>query len=385
MKFFSLVFTLLASISLHAQIISQFTWDSGGPVTVADVGPDAISVSGSAISDVGGVGGTNGLNAGLPKQDIQMVIPGSPVFDVAGIDVSFDYHREESIGTFWRRGSSLIINGCNNLSVSYRVDDGLGGFVTVSSGNIYSIPNDDTYRNYRFFYTPTTGIGQVLVDGVTIWSNDGPDNRDLYWTGAGDVIIGEGMDGTGFNDTFLDNVIVASIFTSPLPVQLISFNVEECANEKAYVSWVTKSERNSDWFYIERSEDGVTWERIGKRQAAGNSNITKEYNFTDPKPLVGLSYYRLIQEDFDGVSETFKPKSIVIGEELSLRLFPNPSSSVVNINYSGNDFKLFNASGARVQVEHYTKDNWLVLDVSTLPKGVYFITIEEKSARFVVH
>ena len=50
-----------------AQVISQFNFDSD-PVTTAAVGPDATSVSGSALSDVGGVGGTNGLNAGLPKR-----------------------------------------------------------------------------------------------------------------------------------------------------------------------------------------------------------------------------------------------------------------------------------------------------------------------------
>ena len=47
------------TLPLNAQIISQFTWDAD-PVTAADIGPDATSVSGSAFSDVGGVGGTNG-------------------------------------------------------------------------------------------------------------------------------------------------------------------------------------------------------------------------------------------------------------------------------------------------------------------------------------
>ncbi|MGB1102926.1 MAG: hypothetical protein ACPG21_04800 [Crocinitomicaceae bacterium] len=193
-----------------AQVISQFNFDSD-PVTTAAVGPDATSVSGSALSDVGGVGGTNGLNARLAKADINMIITGSPTFDVDGINVSFDYHREENAGSFFVLGSSLEIQGCNNLSVRYRVDNGGGGFTLVNSGTVYAIPNDDTYRNYRFAYTPCDGIGQLFVDGVSVWSNDGPDNRPMYWVGAGDEEICERIDGTGNNDTFFDNLIIGEV------------------------------------------------------------------------------------------------------------------------------------------------------------------------------
>ena len=89
---FALLFYFTFSFA-SAQIISQFTWDSGSPTT-ADVGPNATGISASAVVASNGVGGTSGLNAGLPKMNIQMVLPGSPTFDVAGIDVSIDYQRE---------------------------------------------------------------------------------------------------------------------------------------------------------------------------------------------------------------------------------------------------------------------------------------------------
>lgn len=206
-----------------SQIVSQFEFDSN-PVTNATIGPNASAISTSATSSAGGVGGTNGLNAGLPKMNINMVIPGSPTFDVPGIDVSFDFQRDENGGTFFERGNSLRMNGITNLSVQYRVDDGVGGYNVVNSGNIYSLPNDNTFRNYRFVYTPCDGVGMVLVDGVVIWSNDGPDNRDMYWVGAGNVEFGRGMDGTGFNRTMVDNLIIGSVDCSPLPVDFLTIN-----------------------------------------------------------------------------------------------------------------------------------------------------------------
>ena len=146
------------------QIISFFEFDTPG-VTRATIGPDAYTISSSAFSDVGGVGGTTGLNAGNPKMNLDMYVTGSPTFDINGIDLSLDFQREENVGEFWRRGNSLIFAGASNLSVSYRVEDGAGGFKTVNSGNVYAIPNDDTFRNYRFMYLPATGMGMLYVDG----------------------------------------------------------------------------------------------------------------------------------------------------------------------------------------------------------------------------
>ena len=129
---------IFCSLDFYGQIISQFTWDTN-PVTMADIGPDAVSVRSSATSSPNGVGGTNGLNAGLPKQDHNVNIADYPIFDVGGIDFSFDYQRDESQGAFFTRGNSLVIDGCANLSVRYRVDNGIGGFNTISSGNAFAI------------------------------------------------------------------------------------------------------------------------------------------------------------------------------------------------------------------------------------------------------
>lgn len=368
------------TLPLNAQIISQFTWDAD-PVTAADIGPDATSVSGSAFSDVGGVGGTNGLNAGLPKADINMVIPSSPTFDIDGIDVSFDYQREESSGTFLRRGSSLIINGCANLSVSYRVDNGVGGFTTVSSGNVYAIPNDDTYRNYRFYYLPATGEGVLSVDGAVVWSNDGPDARNLYWTGSGNLEVGVGIDGTGFNDTFMDNLIIASIFDSPLPIELKSFTATYLDQDhNVRCEWETASEVNNDFFTIERSEDGVKWENRVQIAGAGTSSQTISYSFIDEKPFLGVSFYRLKQTDFDGTYSYSKIKSVKVDNLTSdsFMIYPNPATHTFLLYAEGVDLtqvKIMNILGQELKEVAPSQDgNNLYFDIQGIEKGVYFVS-----------
>ena len=174
------------ALPTYAQIVSQFTWDSN-PVTQALIGPNASSVGSSAISSPGGTAGTNGLN------------PGSPTFDLAGIDISIDYQRQESTADFFTRGAYFNLSAGSFFSVSYRIKNGSGGFTTVNSGNVYAIPNDNIYRRYRFIYLPESGRGTLMVDDVELCSFDGPDNRYLYWEGAGDVMIGRSMDASGAN------------------------------------------------------------------------------------------------------------------------------------------------------------------------------------------
>lgn len=375
----------------YCQIISQFLWDSP-PASAADIGPDASSISPSAISDVGGVGGTNGLNPGLPKRDLEMMIPGSPTFDVDGIDVSFDFQRDESVGHFFERSPSLIITGASNLSVSYRVDDGVGGFTTVNSGNVYAVPNDNIFRNYRFYYLPATGEGVLMVDGVEVWSNDGPDGRTLYWTGAGDVEVGREMDGSGSDRTIFDNLIVASVFGSPLPVELISFNAVLTEGLSPFVTckWITLSENENDFFSIERSQDGKLWTEIGQIEGAGNSNERLEYKFFDHSPLYGVSYYRLKQVDFNGTVSIKEIRSVENDFHENFKVYPNPTNGKFLIAFGDNKPALgviiYNAKGqvvyemSNVDIQEKTVD----IDLTHLPKGVYTIHLDNRIQQLVI-
>jgi hypothetical protein len=94
--------------------------------------------------------------------------------------------------------------------------------------------------------------------------------------------------------------------SSPLPIELLNFNAV-CNNAKIIVSWSTASETNNDYFTIESSIDGITWETIATVSGAGNSNTALSYSFTDDNPISGTSYCRLKQTDYNGQSETFNP------------------------------------------------------------------------------
>ena len=87
--------------------------------------------------------------------------------------------------------------------------------------------------------------------------------------------------------------------TSPLPIELISFDAKP-DGDKVLTNWSTATETNNDFFTLERSPDGVDFEKIKTIPGAGNSDRVRNYSEIDETPLNGISYYRLKQTDYDG-------------------------------------------------------------------------------------
>lgn len=367
-----------------SQVISQFTWDKE-PVTKALIGPDAIGYGASTRSYPGGVGGTNGLNAnppGFTKLDLDFKIKGTSLFDVAGIDVSIDYQSDESTANFFDRGNSLIITAGTSLSVSYRVKNGSGSFNTVSSGGVYTIPSDDIFRTYRFYYLPSIGLGVLSVNGVVVWSNDGPNDRDMYWTSAGDIIIGKLMDGNGNNKTNLDNLIIGSVIETALPISLLNFNVD-LITDFARLKWTTASELNNDKYRIEKSVDYKDWTSIGEVQGAGNSSQKLTYFYDDLSPYYGKSFYRIIQLDFDGKETVYGPISL-LNNQSNIVLYPNPANSFIEIQgieFENQAITIHTADGIKI-VDEVLNTNKIA--VHGFPNGTYFLTINNETISFIV-
>jgi hypothetical protein len=197
MKVLLCVFLFAVTVATKAQVVSRFTWSSL-PLTTADVGPNGTSVSTSAYSSF--IGGSLGyaINPGLPTMNVDLVVPGSPVFDLAGMDLDLYFRREENVASFFRRGSAFNfgING-GFLYVTFTTTQGsTPGDITINSGNIVTIADDHAFHHYRFFYDNNTGVANVYVDGVVVYTYNGVAGRPLSWTGAGNVVIGADMDAT---------------------------------------------------------------------------------------------------------------------------------------------------------------------------------------------
>lgn len=134
------------------------------------------------------------------------------------------------------------------------------------------------------------------------------------------------------------------ILCDPLPIELLDFNLR-ATEEGVLIFWSTTSETNNDFFSVERTQGSVAFEPIGFLKGAGNSLVTLRYSFTDRRPPVGTSYYRLKQTDFDGQFSYSTVKSITFEKALTdpvLVVFPNPAvSKNVEIQIQGATSSVF--------------------------------------------
>ncbi|MBK7391449.1 MAG: T9SS type A sorting domain-containing protein [Bacteroidetes bacterium] len=129
---------------------------------------------------------------------------------------------------------------------------------------------------------------------------------------------------------------------TPLPVQLLRFNAKP-EIDRVKLDWVTATEINNDYFTIERSVDGKIFNIVAEQDGAGNSNTIHKYTGYDFDPLIGVSFYRLKQTDFDGhyTYSSWQKVEIKRAADFGLEMIPSPTSaSNVVVQLTGSPGKI---------------------------------------------
>ena len=144
---------------------------------------------------------------------------------------------------------------------------------------------------------------------------------------------------------------------------------------------------------MERSLTGSDFSAIGSVPAAGNSTITRHYDYTDPNiDRLGSSvmFYRLKQTDLDG---SFRYSNIVRlnynrnGSTPSI-VYPNPTTGLVHVlvgdkDLVGTEAVVTDMNGRVLQRLKITAQSQSI-DLSAMPNGLYLVRLENKEILKVV-
>jgi hypothetical protein len=173
---------------------------------------------------------------------------------------------------------------------------------------------------------------------------------------------------------------------SSLPVVMINWSAVY-TNSNIALKWTTTSEKNSSHFIIERSFDGVGYSDAAMLFAAGNSNISTNYAYTDKVPAgnSGTIYYRLKMVDIDGRYKTSEVRIVRIGksaEGVKIQAYPNPVVNDVRVtipqSWQGKSisYQLTNTNGQVIKsytIQYASQTE--VIGMSQIPAGMYVLRV----------
>lgn len=295
--------------------------------------------------------GQNGINADVTITFNNVVVNSSNCTNGFNYQIHFDYdvvYNQVGVG-----------NGNSHLNT-------LQGYLACGSSNqsFFNLPNGGgtgsamTANNW----TSLTDCNNVQVQDVMC------DEIDL-------VVQGPGVP---YQEIRLQAV-------SSLPVEFISFT-GNASPKGVLLNWSTASEKNNDYFTIEKSIDGKEWKMIAKVDGAGTTADKSMYQTTD-KTSSSLVYYRLKQVDFDGTVTELK--TIAVNNDYLSRIsaYPNPAKDFIVVKGvdSINDIKIIDAMGVDQSNKAVVNDSndGLRLNLIEFKNGVYFISTKDQQIKFI--
>lgn len=206
------------------------------------------------------------------------------------------------------------------------------------------------------------------------------------------VTISDGTSGGCGNDYAVDDITFSQCPEGgPTPVTFLDLNAYS-KNNGVSIEWSTSQEINSKSFTVEKSRNGSSgWSEAGTVNAAGNSQVVKQYSLFDARPYSGINYYRIKQADRNGevrYSKVVMVKTSFVKTAISI--LSNPFQSVLKLSVSSDEVqevtaRIMDITGREVATEKWTAtsgDSKKDLNSTIrLQKGMYIISIQNSDGQ----
>jgi len=225
--------------------------------------------------------------------------------------------------------SNLLATVLSLVNIGFAEDEVIDRWWKVNTGSM----NANVTLKYAANEN-TLSIGNRLSPlGMRNWSGLSWDEPRGYGfailSGIGSVTIS--------NVSQFSNWILAAN-NAVLPVELSLFQANAFKNT-VRLDWTTSTEINNDYFTVERSVDGITFEELSRVKGAGTSTELNKYSYVDDYPLNGRSFYRLKQTDYDGKFSYSEIRSVSFDDHKNssikiIAVSPNPFDNYFNVKYS---------------------------------------------------
>ncbi len=272
-------------------------------------------------------------------------------------------------------GTTLTaINNSGPLSLPTQIESTPGALLTERAGWVNVSGIFEASEAYQFLiignFRDNANSNKTAIADLSGGSTGGtfggcgqPGEQAYYY--IDDVFIGE-----------IDETAGASCNT--LPVTWLGFTAKK-ENANAQLEWRTTQETNCRLYEIERSTDGVNYQRMGA-VTCRNSNGNQTYRYTDAAPGSGIFYYRIRQVDTDGRFEYSSVQKVNFTNANTITVYPNPTRNLLQITglQSNSEINLHDAGGRRV-LQIRSGQPIVQMQVGHLPEGIYQLSITQSN------
>lgn len=350
---------------------------------------------------------TTGVNPGLNLDDV--VFTGTPFPVETGITSSYAYPvgplSYNNVKSKNGKALSIFLDSTETLPklTVATIDSGFGSKVITIGGKQYnrspkvftikdSVQNNTVLHRSGFFYSSDEIANwsaqksslQILqvADGADFYGNlDASNTAFIPATVFADSTNSRGYILFGANFKGLGTFALIDTAAIPLPVKLSAFKAT-VVGSAIKLTWKTESELNNKGFDVEKSLDGIRFEKIGFVKSLGTDNLSKGYSFNDESVATGKRYfYRLKQIDNDGTYAYSQVQSVTISEsKKGYSVLVNPITDKLTIVDADGAYKktlivVNDAAGRTVFHKNVAITGQYVIGTGAWEKGVYLVRI----------
>jgi len=328
--------------------------------------------NGNYDHDVAGIGRVDGSNTQTDSRGSGILQIGKAGYGGLGDDEFLLWgHDNATLGAYGSTDFPVGLQG--RLHRVWRVSE------VNSSGAAVNVGNTDITFDLAGLGTVTASDLRLLVDtdGDGVFADEPPISGATNVSGT----LYRFSNSNALQDGRRFTLGTINMSGTPLPVELLSFEGRALSATSALLEWRTATERDNDYFTVERSTNGQDWAPLGVQDGAGNSATELSYSMVDRAAPGGLCYYRLRQTDLDGTSTWSDVVPVRFSEAVDNRPFayPNPSDGPVVVVLPDElddalGFALVDGKGTSIPVGfHKIGPGRYRVDPGQVPSGTYVL------------
>ena len=217
----------------------------------------------------------------------------------------------------------------------YFLVDSLGFVEAISPSGFfaYNYPVGSNHKVYALNYNPSDPPIPLPTNGENI------------------ATIGTTSSGC-YNSNFLNDFICMKVIAPMVLAENDLRLTGRKGTDKNFLDWKVNATAGSDYFELEKSENGQQFTKIATQNGLGFTQNQQYYTYTDSFPASNKIFYRVRERDFDGnvyVSNTVLLQNV---QSISTQVFPNPFKNELSIVIEGasgdTEFLLYNDLGQAI-------------------------------------